>query len=355
MALDRAIGTGVRVLIARLLGRRAPFFVQLAPTSKCNLNCRYCFVQFHKREKQSFPFTQLQQVVEGLAELGTRFIMLTGGEPMMYPEIVPLIRLISEKKIECLLNTNGVLVLDKIDDLDGVDIYSISLDGPRELNDYYRGDGVYDKVLSTVAEVRRRGKRVQLQYTMTRDLRESFAHVNGIAEEYGCFIGINFLRPQHQASGKVVTPGEVSQEEILDFIDWLIRARPPAVPYPPHLLKYVRNWPFDFRRHLIIGKSDLRGFRPIPCAAGKFMIAIEHQGNIFPCTKQFYGNPIGNCTDGDIKKAWANLRPIRCQACLDLGCNLLNFNIQFVPSTLLGLSRILVSRSRRGSEKAGRR
>jgi MoaA/NifB/PqqE/SkfB family radical SAM enzyme len=273
---------------------------------------------------------------------------------MMYPEIIPLVRLISEMKIECLLNTNGVLVLDKIDDLEGVDIYSISLDGPRDLNDYYRGAGVYDKVLKVVEEVRRRGKRVQLQYTMTRDLKNSFSHVNAIAEEYGCFIGINFLRPQQQASGAVVTPGEATQEEILDFVDWLIRENPPAVPYPRNLLRYVRNWPFGFHRHLVLGEPELKGFKPIPCAAGSFLIAIEHQGNIFPCTKHFYGSPIGNCADGNIKEAWKNLKPVRCQACLDLGCNLLNFNIQFVPSTILGLTRVLTSRKRAGVLSAGK-
>ncbi len=78
MTLAREIGTGTRVLTARLLGSRKPFFVQLAPTSMCNLNCLYCFAQFHEREKQFFPFSRLKKVVKGLAELGTRFIMLTG-------------------------------------------------------------------------------------------------------------------------------------------------------------------------------------------------------------------------------------------------------------------------------------
>jgi hypothetical protein len=151
----------------------------------------------------------------------------------------------------------------------------------------------------------------------------------------------------------VVTPGEATQEEILDFVDWLIRSNPPTVPYPPSLLRYVRKWPFGFQRHLIVGKSDLRGFKPIPCAAGRFLIAIENQGNIFPCTKHFYTTPIGSCADGDIKKAWENLRPVRCQACLDLGCNLLNFNIQFVPSTLWGLTRVLKPKKRAVARTAG--
>lgn len=341
MTLGREIGTGIKVLSARLLGRRVPFFVQMAPTSACNLNCLYCFAQFHQREIQFFPFSRLKKVIEGLAELGTRFIMLTGGEPMMYPQIIPLIRLISENNIECLLNTNGVLVNGRMDELDGVDIYSISLDGPRELNDYYRGKGVYDKVLKVISEARSRGKRIQLQFTMTKNILEAFAHVNEIAEQYGCFIGINFLRPQSQVSGKVISPEEASQDEIMDFVDWLIKEKPWTVPYSPRLLRYVKNWPYDFRRHLIASKSELRGFKPIPCAAGRFMIAIEQQGNIFPCTKQFYGRPIGTCADGEIRKAWENLIPVHCQACLDLGCNLLNFNLRFVPSTLLGLARVL--------------
>ena len=329
---------GIKVARAHLLKNRVPFFVQLAPTSRCNLNCKYCFAQFHERDGISFPRKELMAVIDGLARLGTRFIMVTGGEPMMYPHIVELIERISSHGIECLLNTNGFQVVQRMDELSQVDIFSVSMDGPKEIHDFYRGEGTYEIALEVVKAARARGKRVQLQFTMTRDLMKAFQHVNSVARELGCFIGINFLRPQNTAAGEIVAPGEATEEDIKSFLDWLIEKKPVTVPYPASLLKYVRYWPYPFSHHIIMKKADLRGFHPIPCQAGRFLVAIDSQGNIYPCTKWFFTEFIsGNCADGDIERAWRELKPKECQACLDLGANLLNDNLRFSPHSLLGL------------------
>lgn len=333
------ISLGIRIAGARLRHRRIPFFVQLVPTSRCNLNCRYCFGQFHEREGIHFPRKNLLMVIDSLAALGTQFILLTGGEPMMYPHIADVVRRIGEHKIELLLGSNGLNIAERIDELAPVNTFSISLDGPRELHDYYRGDGSYDIAMNAVRAARERGRRVQLQYTMTRDLINSFEHVSRIAFELGCFIGINFLRPQRQARGLVVSPDEASNQEIEKFIYYLIKTRPEALPYPTPLLKRVVNWPYEYSRDVIIRRKDLQGYIPIPCSAGKFMVAIDNIGDIYPCAKWFYTRPLGNCIDGDMKKAWRELPEVNCQACLDLGFNLLNDTLRFSPSSLLNLLR----------------
>ena len=319
--------------------RRIPFFVQLVPTSRCNLNCRYCFGQFHEREGDQFPRDKLFQVIDGLAELGTRFILLTGGEPMTYSHITDLIRHIASHRIEILLGTNGLQVAERIDDLMPVETFSISLDGSREHHDYYRGDGSYDVAMRAIHAARDRGKRVQLQYTMTRDLINSFEAVRKIAEDLGCFIGINFLRPQRQAGGSVINPDEASNQEIEEFISYLIKTRPGELPYPLSILKRVSNWPYEYDRDMICHREDLNGYRPIPCSAGKLMIAIDNKGDIYPCAKWFYTRPLGNCLDGNVKKAWEELPEVNCVSCLDLGFNLLNDTLRFRPSSLLGLLR----------------
>lgn len=334
-----ALSLGIQVAAARLFQRRKPFFVQLMPTSRCNLNCLYCFGQFHEREGAHFPRENLLRVIDGLAELGTRFILITGGEPMMYPHIIEIIRRIGKHKIEILLGSNGLKIAERIDELEPVDTFSFSLDGPRELHEYYRGPGSYQVAMKAIRTVRERGKRVQLQYTMTRDLVDSFQYVNNIAEELGCFIGINFLRPQRQAEGSVVNPDEASTQEIEEFIYYLIKTRPKALPYPTPLLRRVSNWPYGYERDVIIRKEDIQGYDPIPCSAGKFMIAIDNKGDMYPCAKWFYTRPLGNCVDGDIEKAWQKLPAVNCLACLDLGFNLLNDTLRFSPSSLLSLLR----------------
>jgi len=329
----------LRVALARLSGRRVPFFVQLVPTSRCNLNCRYCFGEFHQRDGDNFPLDRITRLIEGLAELGTKFILLTGGEPMMHPDICEIVRAISAHGIEIILGTNGVRVAEEIERLLPVSTFSISLDGSPEHHDYYRGEGSFQTAMEAVQAARKYGRRVQLQFTMTRNLVNSFEFVQKIAEEYGCFIGINILRPKRQAEGGVINPDEATGEEIAAFLDYLIENRYRTLPYPRALLNRLRSWPYDYGKDVITGKEDLKGYPAVPCQAGRFMIAIDNRGNIYPCAKWLYTRPLANCADGDIKKAWLSLPEIQCRACLDPGFNLLNDSLRFRPASLLGLIR----------------
>lgn len=337
MTLAREIGTGLKVLSARLTGRRVPFFVQLMPTERCNLRCRYCYVEFGVRHRPDFSLASILKVIDGLAHLGTKIIMVAGGEPLLYRDIGPIVNAIVDHGIECSVNTNGILVPSRIEDIKRADMLSISLDGPPEIHDYYRGEGTYGKALEAVKVARQHGLRVQLQFTLTRELMKSFSHINKLAEKWGCFIGINFLRPQDKTNGTRVEASEAGDGEVRNFLARLITERPRTVPYSPQLIKYVLRWPNGFGHHIIADKEDLHGFKPIPCAAGRFLMAIDNSGDIYPCTKLFYSRPLGNCADGDIVGAWEGLRPIECEACLDLGCNLINSLLRFKPSAVMGL------------------
>lgn len=332
-------GRRARQAALRLTGRRVPLFVQLMTTERCNLSCRYCYAEFGGRHRPDFPREPLLEVIDGLGRLGCAFVMLAGGEPTLRKDIGKVIDRVKAAGMNCSLNTNGVLVPARLDEIAAADMFSISLDGPPEIHDYYRGEGTYAKALAAVEAGRRRGIRVQLQFTLTRDLFRAFAHVEAVAREHGCFIGINFLRPQEKIEGGVVEAAEAGDEEVAAFLDDLIANPRRVLPYPKYLLRYVRRWPYGFGRHLIAEAKDLKGFKPIPCQSGRYFIAIDNRGDIFPCTKLFYSRPLGNCLDGDIEAAWKNLQPVSCQACLDLGCNLINDLLRFHPPALAGLLR----------------
>ena len=337
---------GLKVAGARLTGKRIPFFVQLVPTSRCNLNCRYCFGEFHEREGDHFPLEKITEVIDGLADLGTKFILLTGGEPMLHPQIAEIVQQIAGHGIEIVLGTNGLKVAERIKELLPVSTFSISLDGPPAHHDYYRGAGSYDTAMKAIRAVRERGKGVQLQFTMTNDLVNSFEHVEEVAEELGCFIGINILRPQRQAEGGVKNPDEATDEEIGYFLDYLIRTRPRALPYPRSLLRRLATWPYNYGRDVITAKSDLRGYDAIPCSAGTFMIAIDNRGNIYPCAKWFFTRPLGNCADGDIKAClagtarWSGAKPawIRDSTCLTIRSGLIQRPFRTYSGGLNGIN-----------------
>ena len=333
-------------LAARLSGRRVPLFVQLMPTERCNLRCRYCYAEFGPRRRPDFPLEPILRLVDGLARLGTRVIMVAGGEPLLYPDLGKLVERIVGHGIICSVNTNGITLPSRIEEVAKADMLSISLDGPADLHDGYRGEGTYEKVRAAIRLARSRLIRVQIQFTLTRDLIGAFRHVESVAEEEGCLIGINFLRPQGKIDGTLQKAAEAEDAEVREFLRFLLRERPPALPYPPHLIRYVLRWPYGFGRHLIAEADDLKGFRPIPCRAGDSLLAIDNAGDIFPCTKLFYAQKLGNCADGEIERAYAELNPLRCQACLDLGTNIINDLLSFHPASALGLLRLWLRRKK---------
>src|SRR5262249_51004944 len=68
----------------------SPFLVQLVVTRRCNLSCTYC--NEFDEVSDPVPTDELKRRIDKIRELGAWALELTGGEPMMHPEIYELVR-----------------------------------------------------------------------------------------------------------------------------------------------------------------------------------------------------------------------------------------------------------------------
>jgi len=110
-------------------------YVRISLTDRCQLRCKYCLpaagISCLKPHEQ-LSKNEIKQVARILANLGIKKIKLTGGEPLLYPEIASLIGdLKAIANIEAVtLTTNGILLASVIQDLvnAGLDGVNISLD-----------------------------------------------------------------------------------------------------------------------------------------------------------------------------------------------------------------------------------
>lgn len=84
-----------------------------------------------------------------------RDVMISGGEPTLWPHLDLLAGALLDRGIRVSLQTNGTHpeVVAKMLDL-GVTHYNVSLDGPPEVHDRIRGDGVFDKAVECIRMVR---------------------------------------------------------------------------------------------------------------------------------------------------------------------------------------------------------
>ena len=88
--MPRALRNALLVLsgVKRIVDRR-PVHAQLVVTYDCNLSCRYCFEYSHGAPL--VPFEVIARRVDALAALGAFAYDLLGGEPLLHPEIVPIV------------------------------------------------------------------------------------------------------------------------------------------------------------------------------------------------------------------------------------------------------------------------
>lgn len=117
-------------LFARAMTRPvAPIVAHLIPTRRCNLACAYCNEFDHG--SAPVPLEALLARVDRLAELGTSAITLSGGEPLLHPDLVELVRHIRRRGVLASVITNGYLLSQAlIEELNraGLDYLQISVD-----------------------------------------------------------------------------------------------------------------------------------------------------------------------------------------------------------------------------------
>jgi len=119
----------------RLLSPNAMLFgprlAQLVITRKCNLRCKYCNEFDHS--SQPVPKEEVYRRVDKLASLGTLFMEYTGGEPLLHPDLIDLVRYASRCRFfERWIITNGYLLtprnIEQLNDA-GLTHLQLSIDG----------------------------------------------------------------------------------------------------------------------------------------------------------------------------------------------------------------------------------
>ena len=177
--------------------------VDIKITNLCNLRCEMC-AQWGKtgynlgrpRNKltEMVPLDVYQRVVDELASRHPAYY-IWGGEPFLYPDLIPLVVHMKKRRAAVSIISNGTRVKKHAEQLVrmGVDNFMFSLDGPAELHDRIRGvPGTFDKLADTVGEINRWKKALSTPkpyllfiMTLTPGTQEHVVATMEIAEQLG--------------------------------------------------------------------------------------------------------------------------------------------------------------------------
>jgi MoaA/NifB/PqqE/SkfB family radical SAM enzyme len=167
--------------LLRLLVQGGPGFCQIAVTNACNARCRFCsFPQVAPEERHMADPARLLEGLVALKAKGVCYLCLTGGEPLLYPALLPVLARARDLSIQTLLCTNGSLLtpaaIRNLRDA-GLETLIISLDAPSAAeHDAHRGlPGLTGHIREMVGKLRRAGLDPVASVTLSRligNLRE---------------------------------------------------------------------------------------------------------------------------------------------------------------------------------------
>ncbi len=185
--------------ILRLVLQGGPGFCQIAVTNACNAHCRFCsFPKVPPVEWVMADLGQLSRGLEALRDKGVHYLCLTGGEPLLYPALLPTLARARDLAIQTILCTNGFLLNPAlIRDLQGLGLETliISIDAPSaSRHDAHRGlPGLTRHIREMVLESRRAGLDPVASVTLSR-LIEDLGEMIRFLEELG-FRRVTFSYP----------------------------------------------------------------------------------------------------------------------------------------------------------------
>ncbi len=150
--ISRAV-RGARKVAWALASTDHPLLAHIIPIRRCNLACEYCneYDDFSKPVATEVMF----QRVDKLADLGTSVVTISGGEPLLHPELDQIIGRIRKRGIVAGMITNGYLLMpERIEQLNnaGLEWLQISIDNVNPDEVSKKSLKVLDKKLQMLAE-----------------------------------------------------------------------------------------------------------------------------------------------------------------------------------------------------------
>ena len=157
---------------------------------RCNLTCKHCYsISADKDFPGELTTTEINEVMDDLKRFRVPVLILSGGEPLLRPDIFDIARRAKDLGFYVGLSSNGTLIdennIRRIAETD-FDYVGISLDGIRETHDKFRRmQGAFEKSLHGIRLCRDLDLKIGVRFTMTQDNAHDLPGLLKLVEDEG--------------------------------------------------------------------------------------------------------------------------------------------------------------------------
>ncbi|HOJ85423.1 MAG TPA: radical SAM protein [Elusimicrobiales bacterium] len=239
-----------------------PLFVSLEVTRRCVNSCLHCYlVETHNKNYKSereLSLGEIKRIFKELKEIGTIFINITGGEPLLRKDISNIIKLAIEHKFYVKLFSSLNCDFKKIKDIYDIGLrdMDVSLYGSKTIHNQITANDSFDLTVDNIKKAKKLGFRITVKTPVMRQNAGELKWIKKFAKD-------NYLDFKIDP---IITPrndGDLSCAElsVSDF-------------------KFLKN----FKNGIL--KSYDNSFDKIdyvPCGAVRSVIGIDSYGNVLPC------------------------------------------------------------------------
>ncbi|MBF3129867.1 radical SAM protein, partial [Pseudomonas aeruginosa] len=154
-------------------GRRAPVVIWNL-LRRCNLTCKHCYSTSADSDfRGELETAEILRGIDDLRAAGVRVLILSGGEPLMHPDLFEIAAHARQAGMFVALSSNGTLIdegnIQRVAEA-RFDYVGISLDGLRETHDRFRQkQGSFDAALAAMRLCREADIRVGMRTTLTEE------------------------------------------------------------------------------------------------------------------------------------------------------------------------------------------
>lgn len=257
-------------------------FAWIEITSKCNQKCEHCFLGSDLNRFAHVSTQTILNHLDTLSEIGARQVVISGGEPTVHPDIIPILRHTRDQKFRASLLSNAsspkfsVIISELVD---SEIVVKVPFLGWGDSHDQMTGlSGSFERTRKNVIKLVEAGVRVELGSTVTAINHRCIPLIRDFANSLRIPLEVSPIYSVGYAKNNAKLFESIRQEDIIKVCrEDKASSRPVPRTYPRNLKHKYDPDPIDY------DAVNLRDYLTEHHECGQKIIAILSSGHVTPC------------------------------------------------------------------------